>query len=244
MGDNHYEMETRGLLNDGYFATWGVDHSAGKYISLKWFEMPSDGNFPDTSRVFNDAMTRIRPLERAMGPGGNGLQALVDTFPEKKTIITCREESTAGGQRIRVTVELPDHGIPGPWTRALLNPAKRYMVEESTVMGPDGTELTSKLKLSEVSKGVWFPKEIVMNTTASNEKSRIRSERFQLLDFKLGGCYPEASFTLPALNTPPKLLKTYGVSRYYLDGRVEVTTLDGRDHLKSKKHASLSRAEE
>jgi hypothetical protein len=206
--------------------------------------MPSDGNFPDTSRVFNYAMTRIRPLERAMGPGGDGLQALVDTHPEDKILITCREESAAdGGQRIRVTVELPDHGIPGPWARVLLNPEKGYMVEESIVMGPDGTELTSKFELSEVSKGVWFPKEIVMNTTASNDNPRIRSERFQLLDFKMDECYPDTSFTLPALNTPEKLLRTNGVSRYYLDGRVEVTTLDGLDHRKGKKHATPSREE-
>jgi hypothetical protein len=125
----------------------------------------------------------------------------------------------------------------------LLNPAKGYMTEESVVFGDDGLEFTTNVKLSEVSDGVWFPEEIVQDTTAPTANFQRRAKHFQLLDFKLGETYPDEQFTLSALNTPKRLLNSMGVTRHYLDGRMEVTTLDGRDHLKSKRQASLNRVE-
>lgn len=108
-------------------------------------------------------------------------------------------------------------------------------------MGPDGTQLTRKIEPKEVSDGVWFPYKIVMDTTNQSPTSRIRSQRFTLQELNLGNCYPDEQFTLRALNTPPSLLKEYGVARYYLDGRTDVTTIDGEDHFWRVKRASWAK---
>lgn len=244
MGDIHHELVTRGVFNDEYYATWAVDHATGQYISLRWFEMPTDGTFPENIGVPDYARTRIRPLETAMGFGGRSLQSLIDSYPSENILFTCREETAPeGGQRIRVTIERPNHGIPGPWAKVLLNPAKGYLTEESVVFGKDGAEFTRNVTLSKVRDGVWFPKEIVLKTTAATVKTRVRSGRFRLLDFKLGATYPDETFTIFALDTPRHLLESMGVSRFYLDGRTEVTTLEGDDHLGRKRKGSVSRVE-
>ena len=110
--------------------------------------------------------------------GPHALQALANWHEKKRNRLEAfRDEHNHRNSESRDS---------GPWARVLVNSAKGYMAEESIDMGWDGTELTSTFKLSEVSDGVWFPKEILMNTAAANEQSRIRSERLQLLDFKLG----------------------------------------------------------
>lgn len=244
-GDGINKMETVGALNEEYYATWAVDTITGKYISLKWYETPSDGTVPETASVFGSAITHIRPLELAMGHGGKPLKSLIDSYPEEKILFTCREETTAEGeQRIRVTIDRTAGKRPGTWASMLLNPAKGYMTEESVVFGENGLEFTTNVKLTEVRDGVWFPKEIVQDTTAPTANFQRRANHFQLLDFRIGETYPDEQFTISALNTPKRLLNSMGVTRHYLDGRIEVTTLDGRDHLKSKRQASLSRVEE
>lgn len=240
-GEIYQEMETVGVLNGEYFAAWGIDNATGIYTSPKWFEMPENGRFPQIAWALSCGLDKIRPLRQAMGHGGNPLTSLVDSYPKGKILFTCREEATArGGQRIRVTIERTAVERAGLWATLLLNPAKGYMVEESVVFGEDGSEFTRNVKLSEVRDGIWFPREIVLKTTVATAETHIRSEHFRLLNFKLGGTHPDDLFTLDALDPPQFLLEEYGVARFYLDGRFEVTTLDGRDHLEVQIANSLT----